>query len=131
LNKINLPFIKQNTMFLSQYFKKQKDKKELKNSNFGRNYGWDIEYQGEVIGELTNWKFFDMYWCTYKIFAINASMESILFDEKLWNDCKFKFKNKKYGIYAKAPISSFISGNLLNTKTIRMRMLYLTEQQLY
>ena len=113
--------------FFSNYFKKQKDKKELKTSNFGRDYGWDIEYQGNVIGELADWEFSDIFWCTYKITAINASTKNTLFDEKLWPDCKFKFKNKKYEVYAKDVISSFVSGSLLKTKTIHMRQLYLSK----
>ena len=34
---------------------------ELKSSNYGRNYGWWVELDGEVIGELINVQHEDMF----------------------------------------------------------------------
>ncbi|OEK08666.1 hypothetical protein A8C32_04240 [Flavivirga aquatica] len=113
--------------FLSKYLKKFKDKKELKKSNFGRDYGWYIEYEGKIVGELVDWKFTDMFWCSYKVVSICNEWEHILFDEKLWQNCEFKFKNKKHDKYAENAFSGFTSGSLIETKTVGMRMLYFTE----
>jgi hypothetical protein len=113
--------------FFLKYLKKHKDKKELKKSNFGRDYGWYIEYDGKAIGELIDWKFTDMFWCDYKIVSLNNEWESILFDEKRWQNCEFKFKNKVYNKYAENAFSGFAPGSLMKTKTVGMRMLYFTE----
>ncbi len=114
--------------FISKYLKKYKDKKELKRSNFGRDYGWYIEYEGKTVGELIDCKFTDMFWCSYTIIPISNKWEHLLFDEKLWENCKFKFRNRKYNKYAENAFSGFItSENLIKTKTVEMRMLYFTK----
>ncbi|MGY3794890.1 hypothetical protein [Aquimarina sp. 433] len=113
--------------FFSKYFKKYKNKKELKKSNFGRDYGWYIEYEGKIVGELVDWKLTDMFWCSYKVVPINDELKNIVFNENLWQNCKFKFKNKKYNKYAENAFSGFAPGSLMKTKTVGMRMLYFTE----
>ena len=111
--------------FIPKYLEKHKDKKELKKSNFGRNYGWYIEYNGETIGELIDWKSIDIFWCSYKIVPINDNWKNIIFNEKLWQNCEFKFKNKKYNKYAENAFSGFAPGSLAKNQTVGMRMLYL------
>lgn len=66
----------------------------LYKSNFGRNYGWYIEYNSEVIGELIDCEWYDMFWDTYKFVPTNDTTLQLLKQYQLWN--KFCFRNKKY-----------------------------------
>ena len=36
-------------------------------SAYGKTYGWDIEYNGKVVGKLVNCQYFDMFWDLYGI----------------------------------------------------------------
>lgn len=112
---------------LSKYWKNYRDRKELKKSNYGRDFGWYIEYQNNIIGELIYNKPLDMFWCSYDIIAKDEKWEKILFNEKMWEDYQFKFLNKKYHKYAENAFSRFPPNHLKETKTVGMRMLYLTE----
>jgi len=113
--------------FLSKYLKRYKDKKELKKSNFGRDYGWYIEYKGNIVGELVDCKFTDTFWCSYKVVPINDEFKNIVFNEDLWQNSEFKFKSKQYDKYAENAFSGFTLGSLTVTESVGMRMLYFTE----
>ena len=56
--------------FISKFIKKYKDHRELKKSNFGRDYGWYIEYKGTIIGELV-----DPQWAHLLVFVYHKSQE--------------------------------------------------------
>lgn len=113
--------------FLSKKIKEFKDRKELKKSNYGRDYGWFICYDEVVIGELVNCTWSDMFWDNYDLICIEESMRETLFSEDLWFSNVYKFKNKFYGKYAENAYSGFALGSLIKTKNVGMRMLYLTE----
>ncbi|WP_435263818.1 hypothetical protein [Tenacibaculum sp. nBUS_03] len=111
---------------MRKWIKKYKDKKELKKSNWGREYGWHIEYKGIIIGELINCEWMDMFWDTYIIKARDEKWNKILTEPIYWDN--FKFKNQHYNQYA---IYGFPGGGyeaeIKLNKRISMRGLYLTE----
>jgi len=100
--------------------------RELRKSNWGREHGWYIEFEGEIIGELIDYEFSDMFWDSYKIISKNEKWDLYLFDEKLWDESAFKFKNKYYNLYALNAFSGGVS-DLKRRKKIELRSLYLTE----
>jgi hypothetical protein len=57
-------------------------------SGSGRDYGWDIEYNGKVIGQLVNCHFFEMFWDLYEIIpSKNTSLNNLEFK-------KLTFRNR-------------------------------------
>ena len=73
---------------------------ELKKSDYGRNYGWWVELDGKVLGELINVKWEEMFWDSYELWPIDKGDEAKLFDTELWDNNRFKFRNKKFNRYA-------------------------------
>jgi len=103
--------------------KKRRDDAELKKSNWGRSFGWFIELNGEIIGELVDDKFDDMFWVRYTIVPYDG-FEEFLFNHQNWDESRFKYRNKHYPQYVDA-----IHGRTIdkeeNKYTISMRALYL------
>lgn len=93
-------------------------------SNYGRDYGWHIEYEGKVVGNLTNPEFEDMFWFSYQLVPKDKASEVILFDKDKWVHGRFKFRCRKLNKYAK----NAFSGEVTPAKTgnrVLMRGLYL------
>lgn len=90
------------------------------------NKEWFIEYQGEVIGELIEPEFVDMFWDSYRLIQLNEAAEYILSDPTLWNQCEFQFRNKTTGNYAPNAIiaSEHLVLDKMTDKRISMRALY-------
>lgn len=103
--------------------KKRRDDTELKKSNWGRTFGWYIEFNGEIIGELVDDEFDDMFWVRYTIVPYDG-FEEFLFNHQNWDESRFKYLNKHYSQYVDA-----IHGRTIdkreNKYTISMRGLYL------
>jgi len=112
---------------IKKWYKKIKDSIELKKSNWGRDYNWYIEYDGQLIGELVAYECSDMFWDSYIIRSLDKKWDQLLTKPKYWND--FKFKNqyyKQYAMNAFAEGKAYDSGVTLNQR-ITMRGLYLIE----
>ena len=109
--------------FLSKITNKIKAKKKLKKSNWGRDYGWFIEFEGKKIGELVDAEFEDMFWYKYKIISYDG-FEKILLNSKNWKESKFQFRNKHYNQYAKNAFSSPMLRKEKDKYVISMRGLY-------
>lgn len=112
---------------ISKYRKIKDLNKELKDSNYGREYGWWIELNGKVLGELVKVKQEDMFWDSYEIKSIKPEHVKQLFDSDLWDNHKFIFRNKKFNKYAKSPFPAGLGKhiNLGQGNRISMRGLYL------
>lgn len=98
---------------------------KLAESDYGRDYGWYIEFEGEVIGELVNPKFEDMFWDSYKIIPSDEKYNDLLFSESEWLKCEFKFRNKELNEYASGAFPAGSQNNLLKKNRVLMRALYL------
>lgn len=88
-------------------------------SNYGRLDGWYIEFNGEVIGELVNYEYMDMFWDSYRIVPYDDAGKQILADDKHWDD-SFRFRNKRNSRYARNPFW----GSRLPEDRISMRALH-------
>lgn len=107
--------------------KRFKRAQDLLDSSYGRKYGWFIELDGRIIGELKNPKYADMFWVSYDIVALNNEEESFVNAHSTWDNPKLRIKNKvmnEYAIYASPSISPN-SENSMQGKVV-IRGLYLT-----
>ena len=102
---------------------------ELVKSNYGRNFGWWVEYEGERIAELVNYQFSDMFWDLYDIVPIKEGYKKILQDKDFWEEGKFVFRNKKFN---ETVPHAFCGGNPeVSEGYIIMRGLYLQGKNRY
>lgn len=111
---------------IKKWIKKIREARELKKSSWGREFDWYIEYNGETIGELVDYKWMDMFWDTYTIKSVHERWNQIMTEPKSWD--KFKYKNQFYDQYA---INAFLGERyeckIKLDERISMRSLYLTE----
>jgi hypothetical protein len=98
-------------------------------SNYGREYGWYAEYQGRVIGELTDPRWEDMFWHSYAAAPADREAEPVFFDDDLWNRCQFRFRNKVLNEYAENAFCGGTAPFICNGR-ILMRCLYLLPKSL-
>ena len=54
---------------LRKWITQYKNTKDLKKSNWGRYHNWLIEYKREIISELIDYEWDDMFWDNYKIIS--------------------------------------------------------------
>lgn len=66
-----------------------------------------------------------MFWDRYTIVSKDNKWDFCLFDENLWNQLAFKFKNKQYEVYVQKAFPGAI-GDIERNKKVIMRGLYLT-----
>lgn len=114
-----------NEAFLQKIKAKSPRVCKLAESNYGRDDGWYIEFEGEVIGELVHPKFENMFWDSYKIIPSDEKYNDLLFSESEWLKCEFKFRNKELNEYASGAFPAGSQNDLLKKKRVVMRALYL------
>lgn len=106
--------------------KKLQRVRHLLNSNYGRKYGWLIELDGKIIGELKNPRYADMFWVSYDIVALKKGEECFVNARTTWDELELRFKNKvmnEYAIYAFPSIPPNTENSMKGKVT--MRGLYL------
>jgi len=111
--------------FLRRIFRRENNKIKVDNEAENNELNsWFIEYEDKIIGELLNPKFEDMFWVSYDIVSFN---DKILFNEKLWGECIFKFKHKRKNEYCESCFSAIDTSmkRLKEGGRIHMRGLYL------
>ena len=86
---------------------------------------WYIEFEGEIIGELVDCEYVEMFRDEYTIISKNKKWDSYLFDEERWLEGAFIFKNKHYNLYVTYAFATK-GHDLKNSNKIEMRQLYLT-----
>ncbi len=98
--------------------------KLLVQSEFGRRYGWFIELDGEVVGELSDCRFDDMFWDSYAVAARDGiTAESAIQNEENWLELRFVFRNRVLGEIAERPIPGG-RPPVVRDGRVRMRGLY-------
>ncbi len=113
--------------FLKRMLRKYREKSILRKSNYGRHFGWYIEYESQIIGELINCEFLDEFWDVYTITKTNKVFEDVLFDKKEWLNNSFQLKNKTYDLYVKNAFFSEDQEDFLPKQKIKVRGLYIIE----
>lgn len=96
-------------------------------SNYGRDYGWYIELNNHIIGELQNPVQIEMFWESYKIIPKDENYKDLLNSSNFWLNQDLKFRNKGLDKYANFAFPGGISteNKSLNGQ-VAMRALYLT-----
>jgi len=96
---------------------------KLIKSNYGRNYGWFIELDDEIIGKLVNPVQESQFWVSYQIIPNDKNWELFLFNEVNWKqkDTSFRYKNIGFLEYAPSAFSNY----KLTGDRISMRGLYI------
>lgn len=95
-------------------------------TNYGREAGWFIEHHGRRVAELTDLRFADMFWDSYRIEPLIedlAEREALLTSPDRWHACEFVYRNRRFGLVAE---KAFPTGGLFpESGRILMRALYL------
>lgn len=101
----------------------------LVRSNFGRDDGWYIELDGNLVGELSDARWSDMFWDSYAVTEHPISESSALRDDTLWSHCKFTFRNRSTG---EVVATAFCGGTppFIRDGRVLMRALYLPPSSL-
>ena len=99
--------------------------KQLIKSNYGRDFGWHIEFEGNAVGTLSKPISTEMFWVKYTITPASNSTSEILLNVNNWDQCKFKYRNIKLNEYTNGGISCGIPEGMLENNIIEMRGLYL------
>lgn len=82
-----------------------------------------MEHSGKVIGELVDSQFADMFWDSYCPVPNSVESASLFADERLWQACQFKFRNR--GLDEFAPNAFAACEPVFRDGRIHMRGLYL------
>ncbi|MEW4571491.1 hypothetical protein AB1L88_26755 [Tautonia sp. JC769] len=95
-------------------------------TNYGRDAGWIVEYRGRPVAELTDPRFADMFWYSYRVEPRSeepAERESLLTSPDRWLACEFVYRNRQFGLVAE---NAFPAGGVFpESGRILMRALYL------
>jgi hypothetical protein len=73
-------------------------------TNYGREAGWLVEYHGGTLAILTEPRFEDMFWDSYRIQPVATDDEDrhrILCDRDWWGRCEFVFRSRQFDQCAK------------------------------
>lgn len=99
--------------------------RKLAQSDYGREFGWYIEHEGDIIGELSDPIWEGMFWDSYKLTASSSVGERVLLDPSMWNECRFRYRNMVLGEYAANAYPGGTTVESLAIRRIAMRALYL------
>jgi hypothetical protein len=95
------------------------DKNELRQriieSNYGRDGGWVVEYDGQPVAILTEPRCLDMFWHTYKIDVVTQDprlREDLLTVPSFWDRPAIVWRSRLFGLVAP---NAFVSGDGIRT----------------
>jgi hypothetical protein len=96
----------------------------LCSSNYGRLDGWYVELDGTPVGELSDARFEDMFWYSYAVNEIGTAAGSPVYEDGLWNACRFTFRHRFSGEVVN---EAFCGGKppFVRNGRVLMRALYL------
>ena len=99
----------------------------LKKSNYGRNYGWNIIYNSTVIAELINCKSEDMFWDSYELKILEKEHEKQIQNFDNWKE--LIIKNKELDFVVNDILVSTSLDEYFENKTdrISIRNLYIKQ----
>jgi hypothetical protein len=69
-------------------------------TNYGRDAGWLIEYQGRSIAVLTDLRFLDMFLDSYRVEPLTRDDEerrALMSSHDFWREGQFTFRNRRFG----------------------------------
>ena len=69
--------------------------RSLLRSRFGRADGWFVELDGNVLAELDDPQWVDMFWCSYAVHVRAPEHEPTVYSDEAWNACTFVLRNRR------------------------------------
>ncbi len=83
---------------------------------------WEIEYENQIIGELSKPEFEDQFWVSYELKVTNDDHKTILLNYDNW--LADKFKSPTLDEYAELAIASQSPNQFYSANRVMMRSLY-------
>jgi hypothetical protein len=67
-------------------------------SGYGRDHGWFLEHRVERLAVLSDWKYAEMFWDTYRIEPVSDEPKVLapLRSDSFWGSCDFVFRNRGF-----------------------------------
>jgi hypothetical protein len=67
-------------------------------SSYGRDHGWYLEHHGACIAVLSEPKWAEMFWVTYRIEPMTDDPEALrlLRSDRFWDSCDYVFRNRGF-----------------------------------
>lgn len=93
-------------------------------TGYGRDAGWIVELRGRQVALLTEPRFEDMFWDSYRVEPLTddpAEREELLTSSDRWQVGGFVYRNRQFGRVAENAFASWIS----EEGRVHMRALYL------
>lgn len=110
-------------MFRSPSFQRRR---EIWESNYGRDEGWFVELDGVCVAELVDCQFVDHFWDSYRIVPIANELDihDELFQRSFWDNVDhLTYRNRKFGDTSRSAWPA--ATPLTNDGRVVMRGLYL------
>jgi hypothetical protein len=95
-------------------------------TDLGREAGWYVEHHGRPVALLTDPRFEDMFWESYRIEPLvedEQERQRLLSDAELWLRCEFVYRSRRFG--AVAPFAFPAGSPFPEAGRVTMRGLYL------
>ncbi|MBL8941956.1 MAG: hypothetical protein JNK45_02360 [Myxococcales bacterium] len=103
---------------------KSTDRLRTFESNYGREFGWFLEKDGEIVAALVEPRHEDQFWHSYKVEPVDAgSLPAIIFDPEFWHTGHLVFRNRETG----EVVRGALAGGTIPTRErprVTMRALY-------
>ena len=99
--------------------------RDIAKASYGRDFGWFMERDGVVIGQLTDSRFEDMFWTSYAVEPLGDTEEQrrVVYDPSTWREHWLTFRNRVTGDRV---TSAYASGAPSEGKPrVNIRALYL------
>lgn len=106
------------------FLQKVKLRLRILETNYGRDGGWFVEYEGRRVALLTDPWFADMFWDSYHLTVLSDSpgeREAILNSTAFWRESPLVYKSRIFSLEA----AFAISAGLDTDGRVSMRGLYL------
>lgn len=94
-------------------------------TNYGRDAGWYVEHDGRRVAVLTDCRFEEMFWDSYRFAAFTE--EPALYSDEFWGDLgRLSFVSREFGIAAPYAFPAGRAAQVLREEgRLLMRGLYL------
>jgi hypothetical protein len=104
-----------------------RDQLRIWESDYGRSLGWEIEWDGRVVGLLDEPRQEDMFWTSYRVTSTtdDPALSALLLSEDFWKGDGFTrliFRSRALGLPAENTFPA--SGGFIGPRRVSMRALH-------
>jgi hypothetical protein len=92
-------------------------------ADYGRSFGWFVEQDGHQLATLTEPRFEDMFWYSYKVTPLTE--DETVFTKEFWNQDGLVFRNMVLDKVAPNAFPAMSASPSKENPRVRMRGLYL------